>query len=103
MAIYHKIATQLRDEISARYRSGDLLPSENQLAGRFDVNRHTVRRAIDELVQVADLGAGRRVRISLETNSEEGTVLVEAGLGSPIGVIEVEEDFVPPDHRPLRR
>lgn len=51
MAIYHKIATQLRDEISARYRSGDLLPSENQLAGRFDVNRHTVRRAIDELVQ----------------------------------------------------
>ncbi|UTW04525.1 phosphonate metabolism transcriptional regulator PhnF [Amphritea atlantica] len=51
MAIYREIATQLRDEIGARYISGDLLPSENQLAERFDVNRHTVRRAIDELVQ----------------------------------------------------
>ncbi|MBN0987389.1 phosphonate metabolism transcriptional regulator PhnF [Amphritea pacifica] len=51
MAIYQKIATQLREEISAQYTPGDLLPPENQLADRFDVNRHTVRRAIDELVQ----------------------------------------------------
>ena len=51
MAIYRKIAIQLRDEISAQYTPGDLLPPENQLADRFDVNRHTVRRAIDELVQ----------------------------------------------------
>lgn len=51
MAIYRKIATQLRDEISALYIPGDLLPPEHQLAERFDVNRHTVRRAIDELVQ----------------------------------------------------
>ncbi len=51
MAVYLKIASQLRDEIQTRYRSGDLLPPEKQLADRFSVNRHTVRRAIDELVQ----------------------------------------------------
>lgn len=51
MTIYRKIATQLRDEIVTRYSEGDLLPPEKQLADRFGVNRHTVRRAIDELVQ----------------------------------------------------
>ncbi|MFT6916359.1 MAG: GntR family phosphonate transport system transcriptional regulator [Motiliproteus sp.] len=50
MAVYLNIATQLRDEIRDRYTSGDLLPAEKQLAERFKVNRHTLRRAIDELV-----------------------------------------------------
>lgn len=51
MAVYLTIATQLRDEIHTQYTAGDLLPSEHQLAKRFNVNRHTVRRAVDELVQ----------------------------------------------------
>lgn len=51
MTLYRKIATQLRDEITSQYRAGDLLPAESCLADRFSVNRHTVRRAIDELVQ----------------------------------------------------
>lgn len=51
MALYRKIATQLRDEIITQYSAGDLLPPESRLADRFSVNRHTVRRAIDELVQ----------------------------------------------------
>lgn len=50
MAIYLTIATQLRDEIRSRYAHGDLLPPEHQLAKRFNVNRHTLRRAVDELV-----------------------------------------------------
>ncbi len=51
MAIYLKIAQQLKNEIHQQYESGDLLPAEQKLASRFQVNRHTVRRAIDELVQ----------------------------------------------------
>ena len=51
MTLYRKIATQLRDEIISQYSAGDLLPPESSLADRFSVNRHTVRRAIDELVQ----------------------------------------------------
>ncbi|GAA0783798.1 phosphonate metabolism transcriptional regulator PhnF [Marinobacterium sediminicola] len=51
MTLYRKIATQLRDEIMSQYSAGDLLPAESSLAERFEVNRHTVRRAIDELVQ----------------------------------------------------
>ncbi|MBJ7554099.1 phosphonate metabolism transcriptional regulator PhnF [Marinomonas spartinae] len=51
MAIYLDIAQQLKNEIHHQYESGDLLPAEQKLASRFNVNRHTVRRAIDELVQ----------------------------------------------------
>ncbi len=50
MAVYLTIATQLRDEIRSHYSHGDMLPSEHQLAKRFNVNRHTLRRAVDELV-----------------------------------------------------
>ncbi len=50
MAIYRDIADQLRGEIQHHYHAGELLPPEKQLAERFGVNRHTVRRAVDELV-----------------------------------------------------
>lgn len=48
--IYRQIRDVLFAEVRERYRSGDALPSENELAQRFSVNRHTLRRAIDELV-----------------------------------------------------
>ena len=51
MAIYQEIAAVLEAEIKQNYNAGELLPSETQLAGRFSVNRHTVRHAIDELVK----------------------------------------------------
>lgn len=47
--LYLELAGVLRRELRD-YRSGDFLPSEMQLARRFSVNRHTLRRAIDELV-----------------------------------------------------
>jgi GntR family phosphonate transport system transcriptional regulator len=40
----------LRCEIQEFYKAGDVLPAESVLAQRFSVNRHTLRRAIDELV-----------------------------------------------------
>lgn len=47
---YQAIALQLENELHRHYRCGEYLPSEKQLAERFAVNRHTLRRAIEELV-----------------------------------------------------
>ncbi len=48
--VYQAVAAQLEDEVRRDYRCGDYLPSEQQLATRYAVNRHTLRRAVDELV-----------------------------------------------------
>lgn len=48
--VYRQIRDVLINEIEALYKPGDLLPPENELAERFGVNRHTLRRAVDELV-----------------------------------------------------
>ncbi|CAM3187737.1 phosphonate metabolism transcriptional regulator PhnF [Pseudomonas floridensis] len=48
--LYRELAETLRMELG-RYKPGDYLPAEFQLAERFSVNRHTVRRAVDELVR----------------------------------------------------
>ena len=47
---YQEIAAKLEQELRQHYRCGDYLPAEQQLAARFEVNRHTLRRAIDQLV-----------------------------------------------------
>jgi len=49
-AIYAQIARVLAQEITTSRSPGDFLPAEGLLAARFGVNRHTLRRAIDELV-----------------------------------------------------
>lgn len=48
--IYRQIRDVLVNEITSLYKPGDCLPTENELAERFGVNRHTLRRAVDELV-----------------------------------------------------
>lgn len=50
-APYVRIAAALEEEIRRRHRPGEKLPSEQRLADRFGVNRHTLRRAVDELVR----------------------------------------------------
>ncbi|MFH0256706.1 phosphonate metabolism transcriptional regulator PhnF [Vibrio rumoiensis] len=57
MSVYLDIAHTLEQEITNQYSGGDYLPSEKMLAERFEVNRHTVRRAVDELIM---LGKVRR-------------------------------------------
>ncbi len=47
---YRQLANELAHEIRRQHSAGDQLPSEAALAKRFGVNRHTVRRALDELV-----------------------------------------------------
>lgn len=49
-AIYSQIARLLKEEITCFLKPGECLPSENELAGRFGVNRHTVRRAVEDLI-----------------------------------------------------
>ncbi|MEW7313262.1 phosphonate metabolism transcriptional regulator PhnF [Buttiauxella gaviniae] len=48
---YQEIAALLEQDLRKNYRCGDYLPAEGQLAARYDVNRHTLRRAIDQLVE----------------------------------------------------
>jgi len=47
--LYRELAAVLREDVQ-RMNPGDYLPGEMQLAARFSVNRHTLRRAVDELV-----------------------------------------------------
>lgn len=51
--ISHEIAATLRDEIlRQQYRSGERLPSERDLAGRFTASRGAVREALSQLEQL---------------------------------------------------
>jgi GntR family phosphonate transport system transcriptional regulator len=46
---YMELAHDLRNQLDT-YKPGDYLPSELTLAQHYGVNRHTLRRAVDELV-----------------------------------------------------
>lgn len=66
-ALWTAIHDTLSDEIAqGHYAPGDRLPTEAQLADRFGVNRHTVRRALAALAEAeivyAKRGAGVFVR-----------------------------------------
>ncbi len=50
MAIFQKISATLEREIERLLQPGDYLQSEHELSDRFQVNRHTLRRAVDELI-----------------------------------------------------
>lgn len=54
-ALYAQIARQIEHDIGNLYAPGEGLPSEADLALRFGVNRHTLRRAIDELIDAGML------------------------------------------------
>jgi GntR family phosphonate transport system transcriptional regulator len=52
VALWRRIADDVEQEIAAgTYAAGDRLPGEVDIALRFGVNRHTVRRALAELAQ----------------------------------------------------
>ena len=51
--ISHEIAGQLRDDIlRTQYRAGERLPSERDLAGRFNASSGAVREALSQLEQL---------------------------------------------------
>lgn len=49
--LYRQISRTIAEEVRRHYSPGMRLPSEPVLAERFSVNRHTLRAAVDELVQ----------------------------------------------------
>lgn len=50
ITLYAQIAEVLERDYVRQGAPGDRLPSEGELAARFGVNRHTLRRAVDELI-----------------------------------------------------
>ncbi len=74
-AIYSQISRCLESEIKSLYQAADLLPSEMELATRFNVNRHTIRRAVETLI---DSGL-------VERRHGKGTVVLEPALNYAIG------------------
>jgi GntR family phosphonate transport system transcriptional regulator len=87
--VYRELADTLRNELDG-YLPGDYLPAEIQLAARFAVNRHTVRRAIDELVREGSVlrrqGKGtqvleRRLIYPMQADSAYSQSLSALGIG----------------------
>lgn len=74
-ALYSQIGRLLREEIVSFHSPGSLLPSEQALAERFAVNRHTIRHAVDELV-----AAGL-----LERRHGKGTYVLDAPIDYAMG------------------
>ena len=59
LPLWRQIADTLRDEIARGLAPGTRLPTEAQLARRFGVNRHTVRRALAALADEGQVHARR--------------------------------------------
>lgn len=74
MPIYRQVRDWLSHEIAEHYRPGDTLPSELRLAERLGVNRHTLRRGVDELI--AEGVVARRHGV--------GVIVLEATINYPI-------------------
>src|SRR5690606_39259238 len=69
VALWRRVADDIRLDINGgKFIDGGKLPAEGELAARFSVNRHTVRRALavleDEGIVRAEQGRGRFVHAS---------------------------------------
>ena len=97
---YQEIAAKLEQELRQHYRCGDYLPAEQQLAARFEVNRHTLRRepcharahvghAQGQVAQAARLGVrgarwwrGKRKQLQLRAIGQLQVEFVRLALGA---------------------
>lgn len=76
VTLWRRIADDLEQEIVAgTYAAGERMPGEIELAQHFDVNRHTVRRALAELAR----------RGVVRTERGSGTFVELRRLAYPIG------------------
>jgi GntR family phosphonate transport system transcriptional regulator len=77
IALWRQIATQLEEEIAAGEGKdpGARLPTESVLSARFGVNRHTVRRAMEDL----------KARGLIRVEQGRGSFVAEDVLDYPLG------------------
>ena len=85
MALHRRIYAELRKEIAAHYKAGDVLPSQNVLARRFGVSFLTVREALSAL---AEDGIIRRIR-------GHDTIVIDPTAHQHIAVL-LEQDIAHP-------
>ncbi|OWU85003.1 GntR family transcriptional regulator [Oceanicola sp. 22II-s10i] len=70
--VWKSIVSTLEDEIArGHYRPGDKIPTEAELATRFGVNRHTVRRGLSDLSERGILHARRGAGVFVATTPTE--------------------------------
>lgn len=67
-AIYESLTAEIAQ---GHYPAGSKLPTEAQLAARFGVNRHTVRRALGEMAQAGLVRARRGAGVFVELEPTE--------------------------------
>jgi GntR family phosphonate transport system transcriptional regulator len=102
MPVYRQVSNILESEIVELYEKGDALPSEAELASRFKINRHTLRRAVDKLeneglvnrvrgkgtfvvgsIVAYDIKKSTRFTENLETQGRRASSLVLRSIGEP--------------------
>ena len=105
---YARISDVLKKELT-RYSPGDLLPPEVELAERFEVNRHTVRRAIADLVEqglvVRKRGRGTTVisnQISFDIGHDRQLTETVEALGHRLDTRLLGKRVVRADHATAR-
>jgi GntR family phosphonate transport system transcriptional regulator len=111
IALWRRVADGLEQAIAAgTYRAGERLPGEIEIAARFGVHRHTVRRALAELAARglvrAERGSGTYVetpRLSYPIRKRTRfSEIVGAGGRQPVGRL-VEHALSPADGDIARR
>ena len=97
-ALYQRIAAALRQRIlSGGHPAGDLLPSENELAGAYHTSRVTVRKAFDLLVAEGLIKA-RQGKGYIVQPPRHGEYTLYFGSGEEPGHYRCEEvRLLPPD------
>ena len=78
-SFWSRIAHELADAIGQGvYAPGERLPSEHALAGQFGVNRHTLRQAVQALVQEGHLRVQQGSGTYVEDVAVEMALLLES-------------------------
>jgi len=89
--LYEKVSMQLMQEIAQGvYKEGSCLPSERDIAERFGVDRTTVRKALDQLVDegAVEKRAGSCSKVLRRSQSNDRPRI---HIGSMIGFFVVED------------
>jgi DNA-binding GntR family transcriptional regulator len=101
--IYRQLSDLLETRLTERAKPGDKLPSEAELSQEFDVNRLTVRRALDELNQRGLIETVRgkgsfvatpRMRYDMSAGRDASFTRTMRELGHRVGVTVLAADTI---------